>query len=288
MTIAAAFVVLAALGCGSETFVNGPGSSGDGGTTGDAGAADSATDAASLTDATTATDGAADGASPCPSGMVLVPGDGAKAGFCIDATEVTQAAYAQFLGAVPTAVPQRPSMCSFKTTHVPGEENGGSCDNNPFNPASRGNYPVSCVDWCDAWSYCNWAGKHLCGNVGGTAQSGVDVDSVQDEWWRACSKETGRLFPYGTTYVQASCATGAASLHPVGSVATCEGGVAGLFDMSGNVGEWTWFCDQGSPPTCATRGGDYGDNDAQSLSCRFNGGMELTTRIHQVGFRCCK
>jgi formylglycine-generating enzyme required for sulfatase activity len=72
----------------------------------------------------------------------------------------------------------------------------------------------------------------------------------------------------------------------------CEGSLPGLFDMSGNVSEWTDSCSpdpgggNGSKDNCARRGGDYGDN-SQHLACT---GSETGSRSETqcfIGFRCC-
>ena len=76
--------------------------------------------------------------------------------YCIDATEVTVAAYGAFLATNPSTM-TLPASCSMKTSFVPGA---------PLD-LNRGNYPVSQVDWCDAWGYCAAVGKHLCGRIGG-------------------------------------------------------------------------------------------------------------------------
>jgi hypothetical protein len=57
-------------------------------------------------DAPSASDGSQEGAPPsCPSAMVRVPRASGGADYCVDATEITNAAYAAFLAAAPTPTP---------------------------------------------------------------------------------------------------------------------------------------------------------------------------------------
>ena len=80
--------------------------------------------------------------------------------YCIDSTEVTQSQYSAFLTGTRESVSDPPPECRSNTDLVP-------CAGAGYEPATRGNYPVTCIDWCDAWSFCHWAGKRLCGAIAG-------------------------------------------------------------------------------------------------------------------------
>jgi len=72
---------------------------------------------------------------------------------------------------------------------------------------SRANYPVTQVDWCDAWGYCAAAGKHLCGRIGGgnTLQGYETGDAKKSEWYSACSKGGAQTYPYPGQYAGGRC-----------------------------------------------------------------------------------
>lgn len=93
----------------------------------------------------------------CPEGRgpkMIVAGT-----FCIDSTEVTNAQYGAFLDdAFAFDAGPPPAVCANVPTHLPG------C---AYDPVGRANRPVRCVSWCDAWTFCKWSGKRLCGRIGG-------------------------------------------------------------------------------------------------------------------------
>ena len=79
------------------------------------------------------------------------PGTGGPASvrvgtFCIDATEVTNAQYKQFVVA---SVGTSRAECAWKASYVPSSAW-------PPGPGAD-NYPVAYVDWCDATAFCEWA-----------------------------------------------------------------------------------------------------------------------------------
>ncbi|MCA9683170.1 MAG: SUMF1/EgtB/PvdO family nonheme iron enzyme, partial [Myxococcales bacterium] len=162
---------------------------------------------------------------------------------------------------------------------------------------SNGNvdWPVSRVDWCDAWAYCTWSGGHICGLVGGAPEQMNDYNNATtNEWYRACTDGGTLLYPYGNSYDPNACNGMDAALGTkaeVGSLAGCEGGVAGLFDMSGNVFEWTSACAEADntpdeTEECRYRGGSY-FSPSNTLRCSVNATRPRNYRNTNTGIRCC-
>jgi formylglycine-generating enzyme required for sulfatase activity len=151
------------------------------------------------------------------------------------------------------------------------------------------------VDWCDAYAYCKWAEKRLCGKIGGGANAWDDfADPTKSEWQNACSAGGTRTFPYGDTYMASACngrETGPNETAPVESNATCEGPFAGLFDLSGNVREWEDSCYEATGPEdlCRSRGGSWHSLYDTALSCSLTESMydNREEQSSAQGFRCC-
>jgi sulfatase modifying factor 1 len=231
-------------------------------------------------------------ASECPHDMVLVP---APSPFCIDATEVTQRAYASFLvsGDAGAQVP----ACAWNTDL----QASTTCKPFTFNPLS--DYPMVCIDWCDAYAYCASVGRRLCGAVGGGGlDAAADLANTQsDQWFSACSHggDGKHAYPYGNDYDGSACNTRdieAGTLLDAGSRRGCAGGYDGIYDMSGNAGEWEDDCRPTSDPdaaadNCNIRGGSYmHGSDYFSFLLACNGVYPFATRVTtsiDIGFRCC-
>ncbi len=222
-----------------------------------------------------------------PPGIRVSAKDGSA--YCIDSTEVTNAHYKEFVIAKAGATSGQPPECSWNTDFTPTIDTGY-----PWPPPDhRLNAPVVEADWCDAAAYCRWAGKRLCGRIGGGALASSETKTSQrSEWLTACSKGGERAFPYGDEYDRNACTgdiardTGSTN---VGSRVSCEGGVGGIFDMSGNAEEWIDACasTDGANDDCAVQGGSWEDGEA-TLSCI--GSARVFKRSYgwrSRGFRCC-
>lgn len=217
---------------------------------------------------------------PCPdgSGPPLVR---MEKGLCIDSTEVTRAQYLAFLNANPSTGGQLPE-CGWNASFVPSTGVPTASQN-----------PITNIDWCDAYAYCKWAGKELCGSVGdgGPVPMSSFLDWTVSMWDRACTKAGTRVYPYGSSYQPGACNSDSpeGGKAPVGTFPNCVGGYPGIYDMVGNVGEWENSCtpaSDGGPVAdiCQRRGGTYDDMS----SCGF---PEMNPRNYVssgLGVRCCK
>jgi len=231
--------------------------------------------------------------------LVAIP-DPAGGIFCIDRQEVTNLDYQAFLDSNPT-IPTS-GVCSANPTFAPAVD---ALNCTQFDPA-KPNVPVACVNWCDAQAYCAWAGKRLCGKIGGGANAPADfADATKSEWYRTCSHAGQYKFPYGA--VNGDMYDGSACVDPDKGLtrptavptSTCQGGYDGVFDMSGNVSEWEDSCaaNSGLSDQCLYRGGSYRDLDigtTPSLLCGSgtatvpkSAAAARSTRDNEIGFRCC-
>jgi formylglycine-generating enzyme required for sulfatase activity len=249
----------------------------------------------------------------CPKGMVVAARAGGGGSYCIDEIEVTKAQYDKFLAAGVLITDQDP-VCKPPTNGNFEPRAGWPPQVAPpyiqtpnagkaFNMA----LPVHYVDWCDAFAYCKWANKQLCGAItGGPVAFDKANQADAGAWYNACSGQGNRTWPYSTQFEKTKCNGGEGLRLDAGAggplpqfngygfgganqdlgihytnngddkgnysiieFAGCTGGVSGLYHMSGNVAEWEDSCD-GTLPTsqCRVRGGSYTANDDQDkLRC---------------------
>ena len=174
----------------------------------------------------------------CPAskaGPLLVPVP-AQPPFCLDATEVTIGQYNAWSS---RSLVSLPLECAWKTTFRDA-------------PTTDSTLPNNLPDWCDAYAFCDYAGKRLC---------------TISELRFACTHGGTQGWPYGDAFDGAACngaELGLDASWPSGSHPSCQGGFPGLFDLVGNMDEWSATCD------------DAGDGAAQSAICSVFGGYYKT------------
>jgi formylglycine-generating enzyme len=240
----------------------------------------------------------------CNSGMVEFRSNSGQR-FCMDATEVTQAAYAAFLDTANVAQQDAHDLCSQRSnpefsprTTAPCTTDTDTallCGPGSFAPKTMADQPVVCVDFCDAVAYCAASGKRLCGSPGekkgrtlgdGRNDTGdfalAGASSDRSHFFSACSNKGARA----TAYVNRAVVDHCAGVHRVGSIAECTTeGINGIvYDLMGGVGEWEDSCtDDGR---CRVRGGMFGGGDERGR-CDQPGNHQFGETSRMIGFRCC-
>jgi formylglycine-generating enzyme len=215
--------------------------------------------------------------------------------FCIDKTEVSQTHYAQFLADSGDKKALQPARCGANTTFQPVQATHldmNGCDGEKvyvYDPQKRGDYPIACIDWCDAATYCAWAGKRLCGGVDG---GGLDVEKelLTGQWGYVCSQGGKTAYSYGDSYQKDLCATvenPGTDVVTVTSKPECAGNVAPFSEvqnLSGNLMEFEDACENSA--LCRHRGLLDKSNTERSKCGEF-----VTAGIGHhaayLGFRCC-
>ena len=137
--------------------------------------------------------------------------------------------------------------------------------------------PWSGVTMAEATAACAAGGKRLCTGA---------------EWRVACQGPAATAYPYGASYEATACNGVDANIGkplPTGRKAGCAGGDAGLFDMSGNLREWTndKRGTTSGKSIYVVRGGAY-HTPGPGMSCAFDLSQAVEDVVlPAVGFRCC-
>jgi len=194
--------------------------------------------------------------------------------FFIDRTEVTNAAYKNFVDTTGHKAPSNWTAGSF--------------------PQGLDAFPVTGVTWQDAADYAAWAGKRL---------------PSEAEWEAAARGADGRIYPWGNAFrsgvanIKAKPDKPTAEQYPTGIKETgrfAEGASpTGAMDMIGNA--WEWVADEikvypgntesklelepGSTYR-VIRGGAYDGSEVNDAT--YRGYLEATRPYPKVGFRCVK
>lgn len=170
---------------------------------------------------------------------------------------------------------------------------------NRLNDAAYADHPVVDVSWFQAEAYCKWIGARL---------------PTEAEWGKAARGTDGRTYPWGNDFngnivnfcdtnciyywANKSYADGYAETSPVGNF---PAGVSpyGVYDMAGNVWEWTdtWYDVYPSgDPSISTdfgqtsrvlRGGSWYDDGSNVRSADRNG-VGPSFANFGIGFRCAR
>ncbi len=144
-------------------------------------------------------------------------------------------------------------------------------------PDQEGVVPQTRVSFYKAEQLCRAEGKQLCS---------------EDEWEKACKGPGNLKYPYGNVWNAARCDTQNRdgtnrAIEPSGTFRACVSGY-GVYDMSGNVMEWTdnVFSAQDTADK-VVKGGSYSKPD-WATRCAYRYNMLPGSTSNEVGFRCCK
>lgn len=188
-------------------------------------------------------------------------------GFYMDAHEVTNAEYAKFVAATHHRAPY-----NWPEGKV---------------PEGKLSFPVVDVSWEDAIAYAKWMGKRL---------------PTEAEWEHACrGLVEGAKYPWGGGKPSVKLARYNSVAGPQ-EVGKCAANHFGLYDIVGNVWEWTmdWYekdyyatAPAKNPTGPATgryhvlRGGSWADVE-KYLTCANRSWARPAERSPNIGFRCVK
>jgi formylglycine-generating enzyme required for sulfatase activity/serine/threonine protein kinase len=232
--------------------------------------------------------------------------------FCMDATEVTVAAYK---ACSDRGACKRAGLTNEWSGITAAERKTYDPLCNARDPKVRGSYPVNCVDWEQASQYCESVGP------------GVRLPT-ETEWEFAARGPDGRKYPWGDETPSAAhlnaCGTecvawgkangvsltamypaddGFPNTAPVGSFPQGKS-VYGLADVTGNVWEWVadWYApyassaspapvDPKGPPAGTdrvVRGGAWNGAEPSWVRPTYRFHDTPAKRSHGYGFRCAK
>jgi len=197
--------------------------------------------------------------------------------FYIDKFEVTNKLYSE---CVKTNICQQPHNVNSSTRSI-------YYGNSVYN-----DYPVIYVDWYMAKTYCEWRNTRL---------------PTEPEWEKAARGTDGRLYPWGNK-IDYSFANYSNYIGDTTKVGSYEIGKSkyGIYDMSGNVSEWTsslfyyypyittkFEDDNNIVDPRVTRGGDWRSDSIAKLRSSYREGYLLyyqgkLVNLDFLGFRCAK
>ena len=208
------------------------------------------------------------------------PHQGTLPAFVIDATPVTNAAFAEFVADTGIAAPAIDEAHWNKQ----GFSQDYATEVARFNwvdgavPEGREEHPVVLVTWRDAAAYCAWRSAV----VGQTRR----LPTAQ-EYEKAARGTRGVLYPWGDRFDASklnSAVSGPRDTTPVGSF---EDGASpfGMLDAAGNVFQWTATPWDQKPRSMTVKGSAWDDYGGLGRPAAAHG-RPRTVRHAIVGFRC--
>ncbi|CDO06803.1 sulfatase-modifying factor 1 [Mycolicibacterium cosmeticum] len=255
-------------------------------------------------------------------------------GFWIQRHQVTNAQYAEFVADTgyvtvaerpvnpadfPGAPPENlvPGSMVFRRTPGPVDLRHlsqwwvwtpGACWDHPRGPrssfAGRERHPVVHIAFEDAQAYADWAGLALPTEAQWETAARGGLRAATYTWGDEPERPGQRLANYWHGEFPYLPETGYGTTQPVGSFAPNG---YGLFDMAGNVWEWTtdWYGpDRDSTPCCATdsrdprfgiprkviKGGSFLCADSYCMRYRpaARRPQQVDTGMSHIGFRCVR
>ncbi|MHC4598672.1 MAG: formylglycine-generating enzyme family protein, partial [Planctomycetota bacterium] len=182
--------------------------------------------------------------------------------FAIGLHEVSCAEYAEFLGESGRTPPRN-------------WRNGAY-------PEGWGEHPVTWVTAADAEAYCAWLAE----------KTGLPARLPYEEEWEVAAGwepppggDRISTFPWGNDFEAGSANLDGGEPKEVGGFEK-DKSPAGVFDMAGNVCEWTVCRDDPSGRPFAIRGGCFDDDgEARSARTTFRQVMPPTIKTRRLGFR---
>ena len=214
-------------------------------------------------------------------------------GYFIDQFEVTTSQYKKFIDGTGREAPEdkhRPDL-------YPWKREGGF-------PPTLANHPVIYVSWFDADAYCQWAGNRL---------------PSEAEWEKAARGTDGRIWPWGNNFDPANANVREywskvykpekdnikdkrKDYAGTMSVGSFSGDVSpyGVFDLGGNVSEWTSSWYQAYPESTLKRrafgevnrvvrgGASVLEGDLYGRSAHRTRAVIPEKKHRSLGFRCAK
>ena len=188
----------------------------------------------------------------CPTGMQKIPGGKA------------------FIGSDP-----KDDLRNFGDRNLASVELPAFCIDQYEFPNRAGSFPRVASAFAEADALCGKEGKRLCS---------------EDEWEKACKGPGDLRFPYGPQFDAEACNTQDKSdnprqVGPIGAFRRCRSAF-GVFDLSGNVAEWTSGTFEAGAPDKVVKGGNA---SRPAFDDRCASRRKAKPGLHdiKVGFRCC-